>query len=71
MTGKFTAGKASSGQFVCVFTMPLLDVFNLIDRDGGDKEDAAHLLESLMRGILATFSEERKEATDAQHDGAS
>lgn len=71
MTGKFTAGRASSGQFVCVFSLPLLEAFNLIDRDGGDKEDAAHLLESLMNGIYSSFPELRKEATDAQHDGAS
>jgi len=63
--GKFSAGRAQGGEFVCVFKMPLLSVFDLIDRDGGDKEDAAYLLEALMQGIIAMFPEERKEPTDA------
>lgn len=67
MTGKFTAGRAQNGQFVCVFSLPLLEAFDLIDRDGGTMLDAAHLLEALMKGIYSTFPEERKEAAD---DGA-
>ena len=65
MSGKFSAGRAHGGEFVCVLTMPLLSVFDLIDREGGDREDAAHLLDALMRGIYTTFPEERKEPTDA------
>jgi hypothetical protein len=65
MTGKFSAGRAQNGEFVCVFSLPLLDAFDLIDRDGGDKEDAAHLLEALMRGIYSTLPDERKEAAHA------
>ena len=65
MSGKFSGGRAHGGEFVCVLTMPLLSVFDLIDREGGDKGDAARLLEALMRGIYAAFPEQRKEPTDA------
>ena len=64
MIGKFSAGRVANGEFVCVFKMPLLTMFDLVDRDG-DKEDAAHLLEALMQGIIAAFPEERKEPPDA------
>jgi len=63
--GVFLNGRADRGEFVCVFKMPLLDVFAMIGRDGGDKEDAAYLLEALVRGINAAFPEVRKETTDA------
>ena len=65
MSGVFRAGRAEGGEFVCVFTMPLLSVFDLMDREGGDKEDAAHLLEALMRGVYTTFPELREEAQES------
>lgn len=65
MSGEFRSGFAEGGEFVCVFTMPLLSVFDLMDREGGDKEDAAHLLEALMQGIYTTFPELRKEAQES------
>jgi hypothetical protein len=65
MSGVFRAGRAEGGEFVCVLTMPLLSVFDLIDREGGDREDAAHLLEALMRGIYTTFPELREEAQES------
>ena len=65
MSGKFSGGRAHGGEFVCVLTMPLLSVFDLIDREGGDREDAAHLLEALMRGIYTTFPELREEAQES------
>jgi len=65
MSGVFRAGRAEGGEFVCVLTMPLLSVFDLIDREGGDKGDAARLLEALMRGIYTTFPELREEAQES------
>lgn len=55
MSAKFQGGRVVEGNFVAVFSLPLMEVLELQQRFGGDKEDASKLLDALMDGIYATF----------------
>lgn len=55
MNAKFQGGRVVDGNFVAVFSLPLMEVLELQQRFGGDREDAAKLLDALMDSVYATF----------------
>jgi len=64
MNAKFKQCKMVNGELVGVFTMPLVQVLDLHQRSGGDKEDAAKLLDALMEAIYVALPHLLQEQED-------
>jgi hypothetical protein len=55
VNAKFLNCRMVNGELVGVFSMPMVEVLDLQQRFGGDKEDASKLLDALMEGVYAAF----------------
>lgn len=61
---KFDRGFLDSSNFIALFRMPHAQFFDLVERKGGDKEDAHKLLDQLMDCIYAAYPEFPREGDD-------
>lgn len=65
---KFSNGGLDNKDFVALFRMPHAQFFDLVERRGGDKEDASKLLDELMNCIYETFPKMPRGDSDAGSD---